>query len=70
MKIERITTSLRNKNSYGFDGLNIKAIKAAIPFISNILSNLINISLQTGIVPDNLKIAKVIPLYISLVIKI
>ncbi len=34
-----------------------------IPQIANQLAHIFNKSLQTGIVPDKLKIAKVIPLY-------
>ena len=36
-----------------------------MPYLSNILSNLINLSLQSGIVPDHLKVARVIPLFKS-----
>ena len=62
-QIEKITSSLKNKNSCGFDNINIKVVKATIFKISNTLSKLINISLMSGLVPDGIKIAKVIPLF-------
>ena len=64
-EIKSITLSLKNNNSCGYDNINIKVIKAAIPFLSNPLSEIINNSLKTGIVPDNCKIAKIVPLFKS-----
>ena len=64
-EINKIVSSLKNKNSCGFDDINIKAIKLSMPYLSNILSNLVNLSLQSGIVPDDLKVAKVVPLFKS-----
>ena len=40
-------------------------VKKVIPLISDTLSEIINLSLSTGIVPENMKIAKVIPLFKS-----
>jgi len=63
LEIEKLTLALKNKNSCGFDEINIKPIKAVICALSYPLSTLINNSLLTGICPDSLKIAKVIPLF-------
>ena len=49
--------------SSGRDGISNTVIKASMPIISKPLSLIINQVLNTGIFPDNLKIAKVVPLY-------
>ena len=50
-------------SSCGRDELNPKFIKSVINYISLPLSHIFNISLSQGIFPDQLKIAKVIPIY-------
>ena len=52
-----------SKNSCGLDGISSKLIKIIEPAIIKPLTLLINQVLNTGIVPDELKIAKVIPLF-------
>lgn len=49
----------------GFDELPSLLIKRIAHSISDPLSFIINLSLETGIVPDKLKIAKVVPLFKS-----
>ena len=56
---------LKNKSSCGFDELSTTLVKNIIPSISGPLSEIVNLSLFTGIVPDKMKIAKVIPLFKS-----
>jgi hypothetical protein len=51
--------------SPGYDNITLSILKHIWPVISTALTHLINLSLQTGIVPDELKIAKVIPIYKS-----
>ena len=64
-EIESITASFKNKKSFSFDGISTNLIKASISEIAVPLSEVINLSLQTGIVPEKMKIAKIIPLYKS-----
>ena len=64
-EIESITALFTNKKSFSFDGISTNLIKASISEILVTLSGIINLSLQTGIVPGKLKIAKIIPLYKS-----
>ena len=62
-EITRIINSLKSKNSSGHDGLNtilLKNIKTELVIPLNII---INKSLSTGVVPDSLKLAKVIPIF-------
>lgn len=49
----------------GHDNVHVKILKLAAHTVSPILSVLINSSFQKGIFPNNLKIAKIIPIYKS-----
>ena len=69
--IEPITTDtvistadkLKPKLSSGHDDISSKLLKETISIISEPLTHIINVSLDSGIVPDELKIAKVVPIY-------
>ena len=56
---------LKNKSSCGDDYLSNSLLKKAIPYLLAPLTSLINISIETGFVPDQIKVAKVIPLHKS-----
>ena len=58
-----ILKELKSKNSAGHDTISTKFIKDIGPSICAPLSIIINRSLETGVMPDTLKIAKVIPIY-------
>ena len=60
-----IVGKLKPKTSSGLDGISTKLTKATIIHIINPITHIINQSLHTGIVPDNMKIAKVIPIFKS-----
>ena len=62
-KVEAIILSLANKDSVGIDGMSTTFLKRICEPISRPLSFIVNQSLFSGIFPDRLKIAKVIPLY-------
>ena len=62
-KITHVARCLHNKSSSGKDGISLKLLKYLLPGLSKPLTLIINQSLLTGIFPDRLKIAKVIPLY-------
>lgn len=49
--------------SPGYDMINTRILKHILPTITNPLTHIINISLLHGQVPDQLKIAKVVPIY-------
>jgi len=61
--IINIVSSLKSSNSEGVDGVNVDVIKASIDLFASPLSQLCNISFSTGIVPDKLRISKVIPMF-------
>ena len=62
-EVTRIIDMLKPKSSHGFDGLSVKLLKLILKDISKSVTLVINQSLHTGIFPDLLKIAKVIPIH-------
>ena len=64
-EINKIISILKPKNSTGYDKISMNFIKQINTSISKPLTNIINRSIQEGIVPSDLKIAKVIPIYKS-----
>jgi len=54
---------LKTKSSFGHDGISTKLIKATIINIVHPLTYIINKSFESGIVPKDMKIAKVIPIF-------
>jgi hypothetical protein len=64
-EIISIVGFLRTGTSSGYDNICIWSIKNSINLMSKTLTHIVNIFLESGIVPDKLKIAKVIPLYCS-----
>ena len=59
------TYNLKPKLSQGYDGISTKLLKETISNILQPISHIINRSFVTGIVPQDLKIAKVIRIYKS-----
>ena len=54
---------MKDNKSPGYDSINAKFLKISSPFIAPILSKIFNSMLKSGLYPDELKIAKVIPIY-------
>ena len=57
------TCKLKTKLSSGHDDISSKLLKETIFHIVHPITHIINISFNTGIVPDQLQIAKVVPIY-------
>ena len=66
MDILRICRQLKPKLSLGADFISTKLLKEIAPIIITPLHYLINLSLETGFVPKEFKIAKVVCNVISL----
>ena len=62
-EIIRIIHKFPNNKAHGKDSINSKILKEISDVIADPLAYLFNLSFSTGIVPDLLKIAKVIPIY-------
>ena len=56
---------MKNKSSYGPDLISPKLLKSSLPFLVDPLCHLFNLSFKTGFVPQQLKQAKVIPIFKS-----
>ena len=59
--------NIKNDVSAGFDGINVRIVKRVIHLICIPLCKIFNISMETGVFPAKLKIAKVVPVYIRMV---
>ena len=59
----KILNNLKQKPSCGYDGISTKLLKTCKLEICKSVTLIINQTLSTGIFPDSLKVAKVIPLY-------
>ena len=55
--------NLKDSNSTGHDEISTKFIKLSLPILAPALVTIFNLSLSSGIYPDKLKIAKVIPIF-------
>ena len=64
-EIIEVSTIFKSGKAAGFDGINMTHVKANITSIAGPLTYLINLSLSTGTVPDNTKLAKIVPVYKS-----
>ena len=54
---------IKTKKSPGIDGISVKLLKAAGDIILDSLGSIFNLSLQTGIFPDDWKLAKLSPIF-------
>ncbi len=64
-EIKKIIRNFKNKKSYGFDGISSSIFKNFAHELAHPISQIFNMSITNGIVPDIMKIAKVIPVYKS-----
>ncbi|XP_065683390.1 uncharacterized protein LOC136096149 [Hydra vulgaris] len=62
-EISKIVDSLDSNKGSGPNGLPVKILKLLKTELSRILSNIFNTSFSSGIFPENLKTAKVIPIF-------
>ncbi len=61
--VNEIISKLKSKTSFGWDGLSTKLLKSIKSIMTKPLTLIINQMLNTGIFPDQLKLAKVCPIY-------
>jgi len=59
----KTVSKLKNKTSTDYDDMSMEMVKSIINFICKPLCHICNLSFNSGIFPDNMKIAKVIPLF-------
>lgn len=63
-EVIKIVKTLKN-TSTGWDGIHSKVLKQTLPFIVKPLTHVLNLSFAQGIIPDTMKLARVIPLFKS-----
>ena len=61
-EVSKIITHLKN-SSPGWDGIHSKVIKNTFNLFSDPLLHILNLSITQGVFPDELKVARVIPIY-------
>lgn len=62
-EVEGLINKFKNNVAPSVDGIKLEPIKYVSENISNILSHIINCTLESGAFPDPLKIAKVTPVF-------
>lgn len=62
-EVYKIVRKMQNKKSYGYDDVVISVIKDNIDLLAEPISNFFNNCFNQGVFPDQLKIARVIPVY-------
>jgi hypothetical protein len=63
IRILNFINKMKPKSSFGEDCISNNVLKVIAPTIIQPLKHLINLSLKTGFFPDQLKIAKIIPIF-------
>jgi len=61
-EIHKVLMSLKSNKSPGADNISPKILKEISTDIIDTLAHIFNLSFSSGIVPDSLKLAKVIPI--------
>ena len=62
-EIATIARSMKYTRSMGPDDINPLVARSTIGSVANVLSDIINCSFNTGVVPPDLKIAKITPVF-------
>ena len=64
-EVSSIVHSLKTSKCEGVDGLSLSPIKETIDLLAAPLSHIFNLSFERGVFPDKLKLAKILPVFIS-----
>ena len=64
-EVTEICNSFRSGTAPGYDCISIKVVQGTFNLICAPLTYIINLSLNSGVVPQEMKIARVIPLFKS-----
>jgi hypothetical protein len=62
-EVFEIISQLKPNKSHGYDGIHPKVIKEIAPQISNVLCHIFNLTFETGIIPKDLKISLITPIF-------
>ena len=64
-EILHTTTNLKASTSKGFDNISTKMLKQTMKEVATPLAHIVNISLSHGIFPNDMKLAKIVPIFKS-----
>jgi hypothetical protein len=64
-KVVSLTKSLKGKHTAGYDDIPASLVKQCIQLITGPLTHIYNVSLNSGVFPNERKTAKVKPLYLA-----
>ena len=64
-EVSEICSSFRSGTALGYDSISMNVVKESFNLICAPLTYIINLSLNSGVVPQEMKIARVIPLFKS-----
>ena len=62
-ELEEVFNSLKSNKSPGFEDISLSVVKFCGSGIFNPLKHIFNLSLQTGIFPNGMKVARVSPVF-------
>ena len=62
-EILHTTTNLKASTSEGFDNISTKMLKQTMKEVATPLAHIVNLSLSHGIFPDDMKLAKIVPIF-------
>jgi uncharacterized protein (UPF0371 family) len=62
-EVFEIISQLKPNKSHGYDGIHPKVIKEITPQISNVPCHIFNLTFETGIIPNDLKISLITPIF-------
>ena len=62
-ELERELKSMKSNKSCGYDGIHTSIAKLSVKEISKPLTHIFNLTFSTGIIPDNLKVAMITPIF-------
>ena len=63
IEMELVIEGLKNRSSAGFDEIHMSLVKECLGYFIKPLVHIYNVSFQTGIFPDMMKLAKIKPLF-------
>ena len=58
-----IVNSFKSGSAAGYDNISMNIIKQSITFVVEPITHIINLSITNGVVPDKMKLARVIPVF-------
>ena len=62
-EVSNIISKMNVNKATGLDGISVRFVKDGWPAISVLITHIINVSIDTGVIPEQLKLARVVPLY-------